>query len=207
MSIALTIKEIAKNKNLSLKNLALEIGISEAGFHKKLKSDNFWNNDLLKIAKVLDVPLETLLSLSLDDLLSPNTRINELEKENLRLENRIKLIEEQLDDKRKLISYYEQQINSLTEVLPKAIYNQFQISNLWEYYLNEADIEFPLFKKLMFTPLNERGKTFEKEYQDAKIISRSIFKKKFLNDPEIKKYINSGFTFKDLLRIFIETEY
>jgi len=206
MSISLKIKYIAKERNLSLKNLALQVGISEAGFHKMLKSENFWINDLLKISKALDVSLSKLLPLSLDDIIMGDSIIPGLKNENLELKKRIKEIEEQLDDKRKLINYYEERISSLIGKLPENIKDQHLISNLWEYYLNVADNEYPLFKKLLLTPLAERGKDHENEYKKARKIRKSIFEEKLLSDPEIKKFTEQGMTIKDLMRIFAETD-
>ena len=205
MSISLKIKEITKERNLTLKNLAIEIGLSEAGFHKMLKADNFWSEDLVKISRILNIPITRLFSL--DDIIPPNLEAEELLNENGKLENRIKELEEQLDDKRKLITYYEQRINSLINVLPIEKQDKYQISNLWEYYLNLSDVEYPLFKKLLLTPLAERGKDFEKEYKEAKRKRKSICEEKLLSDPKIKKHIDNGKGLKDLFRIFMDTDF
>ena len=49
------IKEIAKKKNISLKELALKINVSETGFHQSIRSQSMRIDVIEKIAKALDV--------------------------------------------------------------------------------------------------------------------------------------------------------
>lgn len=101
MITSLKIKELAKEKNLTLKKLAIEIGLSEAGFHKMLKTNKFKVEELKKISQLFNVPLTALMSL--DDILPVDPKTIELKNEIIKLKNRIEELEEKLQDKKFII--------------------------------------------------------------------------------------------------------
>jgi len=58
----LNIKEIAANKNISIKSLIARIGISEPGFYKSLENNSMNIKTLAKIAEVLQVSISELIN-------------------------------------------------------------------------------------------------------------------------------------------------
>jgi len=57
----LNIKEVAANKNISIKSLVSRIGISEPGFYKSLDNNSMNIKTLDKIAQVLNVTISELV--------------------------------------------------------------------------------------------------------------------------------------------------
>ena len=200
MITSLKIKELAKEKNLTLKKLALGIGLSEAGFHKMLKSNKFKVEELKKISQLFNVPLTALMSL--DDLFPVDPKTVELQNEILKLKNRIEELSEQLTDKRIIIIKLNSEIQYITEKLSKKTQEKFKISDLYEYYLNEADKEFPVFMQLINSDIEDRKEGWEEEILKASKRRREICEEKFLNDPEIKKHIEQGKTIEYFRKIF-----
>ena len=75
------IREIAKEKRISIRSLALSAGVSEGQLHHLMKNGSTNTLTLESISRALGVPVSTFF----DDHLSPSeqtTRIIELEKEN-----------------------------------------------------------------------------------------------------------------------------
>lgn len=78
------IREIAKEKRMSILSLAQSVGISESQLHHLILAGSTNTTTIEKLAKILGVPVSTFF----DDNLSPSeetSRIIELEKENAHL--------------------------------------------------------------------------------------------------------------------------
>jgi transcriptional regulator with XRE-family HTH domain len=52
------IKELLKNKNIASKQFAIELGITESGFHKIIRENTTTIKTLKKISDLLNVPVE-----------------------------------------------------------------------------------------------------------------------------------------------------
>ncbi|HEY6913723.1 MAG TPA: helix-turn-helix transcriptional regulator [Paludibacter sp.] len=74
----LNIKEIASKKNISIKSLIVQIGISEPGFYKSLENNSMNIKTLAKIAEVMQVSISELISDSAESLTSYELKKNEV---------------------------------------------------------------------------------------------------------------------------------
>lgn len=74
----LNIKEIAANKNISIKKLIVRIGISEPGFYKSLENNSMNIKTLSKIAEVLQVSISELINDRVKSELEKELKKNEV---------------------------------------------------------------------------------------------------------------------------------
>lgn len=58
LSVSEKIREILKEKNMTIKELSTHIGRSNQNMANKLKRDNFSMNELIEIAEALDCTLD-----------------------------------------------------------------------------------------------------------------------------------------------------
>ena len=59
VTMAEKIRVVIKRKGITLTELASRLGMSRQNLHSKMERDNFSQEDLLKIAKVLEVGYES----------------------------------------------------------------------------------------------------------------------------------------------------
>jgi len=87
----LHIKTLAEKKKVTLKEIILNVGMSEAGFHKSIKNGNMGIAYLDKIAEYLDVSISELVydSYCLNDPLPPKPNNNYLVSEPISPYNKI----------------------------------------------------------------------------------------------------------------------
>ena len=112
------IEKIRKYKKISQKKLAEKIDYSETGYRKAIEKGTFGTKTLLKISKVLNVPVIAFCKKDEDvEKLIINGNYNNVGKKNNliinenkhlskdieRLENHIKTLEKQIKDKEKII--------------------------------------------------------------------------------------------------------
>ena len=58
LSMSIKIREILKEKNMTIKELSTKIGRTNQNMANKLKRDNFSMNELIEIAEALDCTLD-----------------------------------------------------------------------------------------------------------------------------------------------------
>ncbi len=58
LSMSIKIREILKEKNMTIKELSTKIGRTNQNMANKLKRDNFSMNELIEIAEALDSTLD-----------------------------------------------------------------------------------------------------------------------------------------------------
>lgn len=98
------IKEVAKKKNISLKELALKINVSETGFHQSIRSESMRIDVIEKIAKELDVNVCVFFTDHDNnvDIINLKAEIKSLKKDHKKYEKYISVLEGYIDSLKKL---------------------------------------------------------------------------------------------------------
>lgn len=92
------LKRISKKKNIKLKELAEQIGLTEAGFHRAIKNNSLRIEKLFKICEVLEVSPAELLKQEVDIIREQQPTYAMDEKEMLKeVLKTVKRIETKLD--------------------------------------------------------------------------------------------------------------
>ncbi len=84
------IREIAKERQLTLKEIAAKIGITETGFLRSIKSNGITLKNAVEVCRVLKVPLDYLvlpLDVAKKIQIDQNNKVEELEKKILELQD------------------------------------------------------------------------------------------------------------------------
>ena len=87
------IKELANEKNFSIRKLCLKIGISEQGLHAAIRNNTLKIRDLEKIANVLGVNIEYFFKENSNIDISGQVQIGNGNKQNMNYADRFKDME------------------------------------------------------------------------------------------------------------------
>lgn len=101
------LKQLLTTKKINIPTLAKEIGMSKPGLYIAIEKERLTIEILEKIAQALDVPVTIFFNLSRVDWV-PVSEVDKLNNEITRLQNRLKEVEEQLEDKRLIIEFIKE---------------------------------------------------------------------------------------------------
>lgn len=79
------IRDIAKEKGISIRSIAMEVGIQEVSIHHLMKKGATKTSTIENIARILEVPVGTFFDDPPKDSSRNLSRLEELEKENSHL--------------------------------------------------------------------------------------------------------------------------
>ncbi|HBS87731.1 MAG TPA: hypothetical protein DEA97_14305 [Bacteroidales bacterium] len=148
MDISGSVRNVLKNKNIGIKELCAKANMPEVSFHRMLKTNDFKISVIEKIAETLNVDITEFFesnSISINRIKSLNEELAEQKKINQRLEKQLR------EYKEKLSYYYENadidNIDSLsTEIVKNAING----------------------KGLVYLEYNNESEYLEREYKELK---------------------------------------
>lgn len=107
------IKETAKARNIKVTELAKKAGITTAGFYKIIEQESTTVDTLEKISAAIGVPVQFWWDSEEESKKRFDFGLSEDKKQIRELEKRIALLEEMLEDKRRLLLQAESKISEI----------------------------------------------------------------------------------------------